>query len=122
MNSKLILKVIAMVLIIIAMAELPSIAWAVWFGETGMIVYFAVPQIVSLVIAGILLILSRNRKQHNLSIKDGFITVTVLWLVATISGSMPYYLSGVIPSYTDAFFETMSGFTACGATILEYAS
>ncbi|MBR3671057.1 MAG: TrkH family potassium uptake protein [Spirochaetia bacterium] len=119
MNSKLILKVIAMVLIIIAMAELPSIAWAVWFGETGMIVYFAVPQIVSLVIAGILLILSRNRKQHNLSIKDGFITVAVLWLVATISGSMPYYLSGVIPSYTDAFFETMSGFTACGATILE---
>ena len=108
-----------MVLIIIAMAEVPSIAWAVWFGETGMIVYFAVPQIVSLVIAGILLILSRNRKQHNLSIKDGFITVAVLWLVATISGSMPYYLSGVIPSYTDAFFETMSGFTACGATILE---
>ena len=119
MNSKLILKVIAMVLIIIAMAEVPSIAWAVWFGETGMIVYFAVPQIVSLVIAGILLILSRNRKQQNLSIKDGFITVAVLWLVATISGSMPYYLSGVIPSYTDAFFETMSGFTACGATILE---
>lgn len=108
-----------MVLIIIAMAELPSIAWAVWFGETGMIVYFVGPQIVSLVIAGILLILSRNRKQHNLSIKDGFITVSVLWLVATISGSMPYFLSGVIPSYTDAFFETMSGFTACGATILE---
>lgn len=119
MNSKLILKVIAMVLIIIAMAEIPSIAWAVWFGETDMIVYFVGPQIVSLVIAGILLILSRNRKQHNLSIKDGFITVAVLWLVATISGSMPYYLSGVIPSYTDAFFETMSGFTACGATILE---
>ena len=119
MNSKLILKVIAMVLIIIAMAEVPSIAWAVWFGETDMIVYFIGPQIVSLVIAVILLILSRNRKQHNLSIKDGFITVAILWLVAAISGSMPYYLSGVIPSYTDAFFETMSGFTACGATILE---
>ncbi len=118
MNSKLILKVIAMVLIIIAMAEIPSIAWAFWFGETDMIPYFVLPQAVSLVIAGGLLFLSRKRKQHNLSIKDGFITVAVLWLVAAISGSMPYFISGAIPSYTDAFFETMSGFTGCGATIL----
>jgi trk system potassium uptake protein TrkH len=118
MNSKLILKVIAMVLIIIAMAEIPSIAWAVWFGEFNMIPYFVLPQVISLVIAGIMLMISRNRKQQNLSIKDGFITVAILWLVAAVSGSMPYFVSGVIPSYTDAFFETMSGFTGCGATIL----
>ncbi|MBR5671918.1 MAG: TrkH family potassium uptake protein, partial [Spirochaetales bacterium] len=118
MNSKLILKVIAMVLIIIAMAEIPSIGWALWFGEYGMIPYFALPQIASLILAGIMLMISRRRKQQNLSIKDGFITVAILWLVAAISGSMPYFLSGSIPSYTDAFFETMSGFTGCGATIL----
>ena len=108
-----------MVLIIIALAELPSIAWAVWFGEYNMIPYFVMPQMVSLILAAVLLLLSRNRMQQNLSIKDGFITVAVLWLVAAVSGSMPYFISGVIPSYTDAFFETMSGFTACGATILE---
>ena len=107
-----------MVLIIIAMAEIPSIAWALWFGETNIIPFFVLPQVVSLIIAGIMLMISQNRKQQNLSIKDGFITVAILWLVATVSGSMPYYLSGAIPSYTDAFFETMSGFTGCGATIL----
>ena len=89
MNSKLILKVIAMVLIIIAMAEIPSIGWALWFGEYDMITYFAIPQVISLVLATIMLLLSRRRKQQNLSIKDGFITVAILWLVATISGSMP---------------------------------
>ncbi|MBO7430380.1 MAG: TrkH family potassium uptake protein, partial [Spirochaetia bacterium] len=118
MNSKLILKVIAMVLIIIAMAEIPSIGWAIWFGETDMIPFFVMPQTVSLILAGILLLLSRKRKQQNLSIKDGFITVAVLWLVAAVSGSMPYFISGVIPAYTDAFVETLSGFTGCGATIL----
>ena len=118
MNSKLILKVIAMVLIIIAMAEIPSIGWALWFGEYNMILYFAIPQAVSLALATVMLLLSRRRKQQNLSIKDGFITVAILWLVATVSGSMPYFLSGSIPSYTDAYFETMSGFTGCGASIL----
>ena len=49
---------------------------------------------------------------------EGFAVVTFGWFVAAIFGAVPFLLSGSIPSVTDAFFETMSGFTTTGATIL----
>ena len=50
--------------------------------------------------------------------KDGYFIVTVTWLLFTLSGMLPFLFSGRIPSLTDAFFETISGFTTTGATIL----
>jgi trk system potassium uptake protein TrkH len=50
--------------------------------------------------------------------KDGFLIVSTGWLLFAIIGALPFRLSGCIPSYTDAFFETMSGFTTTGASIL----
>ena len=50
--------------------------------------------------------------------KDGFFIVTIGWLLFSFIGALPFTLSGFIPSYTDAFFETMSGFTTTGASIL----
>lgn len=50
--------------------------------------------------------------------RDGYIVVSISWIVFSIFGALPYYISGYIPSFTDAFFETMSGFTTTGATII----
>ncbi len=50
--------------------------------------------------------------------KEGFAVVSLSWIFFSIFGSLPFLLSGAIPSFTDAFFETMSGFTTTGATIL----
>ena len=50
--------------------------------------------------------------------KEGYLIVTLGWLVMSVSGILPYYLSGAIPSITDAFFETISGYTTTGASIL----
>ena len=50
--------------------------------------------------------------------KDSILTVTLSWLLFSIFGALPYYISGAIPSITDAFFETMSGLTTTGSTIL----
>ncbi len=55
---------------------------------------------------------------RTLRIRDGFAIVTFGWLGFSLFGSLPYLLSGTIPSFTDAFFETISGFTTTGATIL----
>ena len=54
----------------------------------------------------------------SLQTRDGFIIVTLGWLLFSLFGSLPFILSGTIPSYTDAFFETVSGFTTTGASIL----
>lgn len=50
--------------------------------------------------------------------REGYVIVALVWVIFSLFGMMPFYLSGAIPSFTDAFFETMSGFTTTGATIL----
>ncbi len=58
------------------------------------------------------------RGAAEMQIREGFVIVTLGWLAATFVGCLPFYLSGAIPTFTDAFFESMSGFTTTGATIL----
>lgn len=53
---------------------------------------------------------------------EGFVTVSFGWIVLSIFGALPFYLSGEIPNFIDALFETVSGFTTTGATILNDAS
>lgn len=51
--------------------------------------------------------------------RDSYITITVCWIAFAFFGSLPYWLGGHLPSFTDAFFESMSGFTTTGASILD---
>lgn len=61
-----------------------------------------------------------NTKDHNkeMNKREGYIVVAFGWIVMTLSGTIPYLLTGSITSFTNAFFETMSGYTTTGATIL----
>ncbi len=59
-----------------------------------------------------------TRKSKTLSTKDGFLIVTFAWIITAIIGALPFYFSGTIPNITDAFFESMSGVTTTGATII----
>ena len=60
-----------------------------------------------------------NRKaEKTISKRDGYIIVSMAWILFSVFGSLPFLLTGAIPSYTDAFFETISGFTTTGASIL----
>ncbi len=55
---------------------------------------------------------------RELTIREGFLIVTICWVSFTVFGATPFMVTGYIPSFTDAFFETMSGFSTTGATIL----
>ena len=55
---------------------------------------------------------------HTFYLKEGCITTALSWIVLSIFGALPFYISGEIPSFTDALFETVSGFTTTGASIL----
>lgn len=64
----------------------------------------------------------RNRISFNeskLKIRYGYLIVTSAWIIASVIGAVPYILTGSIPHFVDAFFETISGFTTTGSTILE---
>ena len=60
-----------------------------------------------------------GKRCKNFSLKDGFLAVTLSWIAASIAGAIPYWISGALPSFTDAIFESVSGFTTTGATVLE---
>jgi len=76
--------------------------------------------IISAVITGVIgmVLYFSFRTQHDLRLRESFALVSLTWLAFAFFGALPFYLSGYIPSYTDAFFETMSGFTTTGASIL----
>lgn len=65
------------------------------------------------------MILSRKRPESpSLYTREGFVTVALSWIIMSVFGAMPFVLSGDIPSYVDALFETISGFTTTGSSIL----
>ncbi len=71
------------------------------------------------VVAGGLAFGTTLRGKQEVRKREGYLIVASGWVVLSLFGSLPYFLSGAIPNYTDAFFETMSGFTTTGATILQ---
>lgn len=61
---------------------------------------------------------SHGNKSRQLYVKEGFVSVSLGWIVMSIFGALPFVFSGDIPSFTDALFETISGLTTTGASIL----
>ena len=68
-------------------------------------------------IGGLLMYLTKGHKKE-IKKREGYLVVTFGWVFMAISGTLPYMFTGAIPGFTDAFFETMSGYTTTGATIL----
>jgi len=61
---------------------------------------------------------NRNPANSSLGKREGYLIVTLGWLIMSLTGTLPYVFSGTIPNFTDAFFETISGYTTTGASIL----
>lgn len=70
------------------------------------------------IFAGLLFVTYARGASKIIAKKDGFIIVTLGWLFLALSGCLPYIISGVIPSFTSALFETISGYTTTGASVL----
>ncbi|MDD6735467.1 MAG: TrkH family potassium uptake protein [Clostridiales bacterium] len=115
MNYRIILHTLGWVLNLEALAFLLPLVCAAVYGEPY-IPLFAVC-IGVCAFFGILLTL-RVPKKKTMYSKEGFITVALAWIVMSIMGALPFVLSGFIPSFVDALFETVSGFTTTGASIL----
>ena len=97
-----------------AFMALPTLTAAVYHEPELML--FAVTALICL-IAGF--VITRFKpKNKTLFARDGFVIVALSWIVLSLIGALPFYISGCIPRYVDALFETVSGFTTTGASIL----
>ena len=116
-HPKIILRIVGILLFIEAAFLLGSVGVSLFYGED-----IVKPLLYSFgIIASVALILVTFCKggERAISRKDGYVVVSLCWIVFSLFGTLPYMLTDSIPCFTDAFFETMSGFTTTGATILQ---
>ncbi|MCD7862136.1 MAG: TrkH family potassium uptake protein [Lachnospiraceae bacterium] len=117
MNYKMIGKFIGQILALEALFMVPAMLIGVYFGEARAVWSFAVT-IVLTFLTGMGLYLSGRGSRSVFRAKEGLVCVGLSWIVMSLLGCLPFYLSGEIPAYIDAFFEIVSGFTTTGASIL----
>ena len=115
MNYSMIFYILCSVLTFEGFFLLAPCIVALCYGEKQGLLYFAVAA-VCIIVGGF----ARIRKPKNKVFfsKEGFVTVSLSWIVISLVGALPFYFTGEIPSYADALFETISGFTTTGASIL----
>lgn len=117
MRFNIILRLLGLLIISLALNMIGALAWAIYFDE---MVWFDIFQamLLSVAIGGFCLWLGRRAARTALSRREAMLTVGLGWIVAGLIGALPFWLNGHIPHYYDAFFETVSGFTTTGASIL----
>ena len=116
-NRKMILKILGILLFLEGIMFLICTGVSLSYNEPDYI-YFIYSTLIAVVVGGLFLILGKGA-ENKLSRRDGYCIVAFTWVLFTAFGMLPFYISGEIPSVADAFFETMSGFTTTGATILD---
>ncbi len=116
MNVRIIFRVLGLLLLIEGAAMMLAFTVSLYYNEYDQPA-FLISSGINLLLGGITLFLTRNAKR-DIGRHEGYIIVTLVWVVFSVFGSLPYIISGAIPCFTNAFFETMSGFSTTGATIL----
>jgi len=116
MNKRLVLRLLGAIMIIEAASMLPSLCVALYFGDgdAPALVY----TMLLLVLLGAPMRFLSKPEDRNLRAREGFLSVALAWIVMSAFGALPYVFSGMIPHYVDALFESVSGFTTTGATVI----
>lgn len=117
MNYKVILNIIGFLLILTGILMTTGIPFSIYYGHDD-IIPLLISSGISLLAGASIWFFTRDADRQQLGKREGYLIVTLGWLSMAIFGSIPFVIHGSIPNYTDAFFETMSGFTTTGATIL----
>ena len=115
MKYRSVLKVLAFLLLVTAACLLLPAGVSALYGDTDW-PYFLASAALGALVGGALLLVVKDAP--DLRVREGFAVVAFGWVVVGLLGAMPYWLSGQIPSFTDAVFESISGFTTTGASIL----
>ena len=116
-NFRVIFNILSLLIAINGLAILTAIPFSLYYQEQD--VYAIGISGGGLIILGLLgWFFTRKFANKELRKRDGYLVVTLGWLFMAALGAIPYVISGAIPSYGDAFFETMSGYTTTGASIL----
>ena len=117
MNYKMMGRFIAQILMITGVFMLPALAISVYCGETAAVYAFLLTLGVFAMVIGLLMLTCRGAASAFYA-KEGLVCAGASWIVLSLLSCLPFYFSREIPSYMDALFEIVSGFTTTGASVL----
>ncbi|MGD9560066.1 MAG: TrkH family potassium uptake protein [Oscillospiraceae bacterium] len=117
MNYKIVAKYLAYLVLVEAVFMLPSTAVGLIYGEYHAALCLLVTAGVCAVV-GLALRLAGRGARASFYAREGFVVAGLGWLMVSLLGALPFVISGEIPNYFDAFFESASGFTTTGASVL----
>ncbi len=116
-NTSVTLNVIGGLLFIMGVLMLTTVAFSVYYNEE--IMPMVLSSLITIFAGAALKLSTKSSKDAEIRKRDGYLIVTMGWISMAVFGTLPYLLSGAIPNLTDAFFETMSGLSTTGASILD---
>ena len=115
MNYRMVFYNIGRILLVEAILLVFPAIGAIVYGDNTLTAFALA--IAALTATGLLAV-RKKPKKTTIYAKDGYVIVALTWILMSFFGALPFFLSGYIPSFVDAFFETVSGFTTTGSTIL----
>ena len=118
LNLKTISKILGALLGIEALLMSLCLFVSLWYKDNDIVAFLWA--ILITVMAGAVFRLMGRRADNTIGRRDAYFVVAVAWVIFSLFGTLPFLISGDIPDFTNAFFETMSGFTTTGATIVDY--
>ena len=120
MNFKMIFNVVGKMLMLLAgLLILPTIVSIIYKEPTLVTNSFFSTILLTFILSAILHFFTKDVVERDFYKREGYVIVTLTWVIFSLLGALPFYLSGEIPHYIDCFFETVSGFTTTGSSILE---
>ncbi|MFA7366051.1 MAG: potassium transporter TrkG, partial [Synergistaceae bacterium] len=117
MKFRIVARFLAVIVFLISLCMLMPLGWAVKDGS-GDIRAFAVSIAAGCIFSLVLFLIGYKARAKDMGTREAFAAVALAWIFASLQGCLPYIAGGYISSFTDAYFEAMSGFTTTGATIL----
>lgn len=116
-NFRIVSKIIGQLLFLESAFMLCSLGVALYYNEDDIMAFLI--SMIATVGSGLVFRYAGRNSANNMSRRDAYLVVTATWIIFSIFGMLPYIVGGYITNLADAYFETMSGFTTTGATILD---
>ena len=116
MNYKMMIRIHAWLLILEVAFMVPALVISMYTGDGPAVRGFVWTMVIALGISALMFLLTRHA-EHKFYAREGMVTTGMAWITLSLVGCLPFFISGRIPNYIDAFFEIVSGFTTTGASI-----
>jgi trk system potassium uptake protein TrkH len=116
-NLKSILHIIGFLLMIEAILMLPGIAFSIYYADKD-IIAILISAGITLTFGTLMWYFTRSQEFFEIKKREGYIIVAFGWITMSVFGTLPFMIDGSIPGFIDAFFETASGFTTTGASVI----